>query len=71
MSEEEKLNIAIDLLRQGRCTDNVLRKYGVPQKDVYRLIIKAEAWYVNQVTQLFPKPPQYKEQDHGPERRHL
>ena len=56
MSEQDKLDIALDLVRQGRCTDNVLRKYGVPQKDVYKLILKAEAAYVNEIHRLFPKP---------------
>ena len=70
MSEEQAYELAKQFMREGRCTDNNLRKQGIPQSQIHKLIHRAEAWYVNQVTQLFPKPPQYEEQDYGPEQRH-
>lgn len=56
MTEDHAVSLALDLLKQGRCTDNALIKQGVPLRMAYPAIRKAEARFVNEAMRLFPPP---------------
>lgn len=61
LTKDQAIELAMKLIPEGRCTDNVLAKHGVRKSGVIEIIRRAEARYVNEAMRYFPPPTRYEE----------